>query len=225
MIDRISIGLDISDGQLRQQLCAFIDQDSLLCLSNEQIPYPEEIIVSDNSSYTSKTGEVLIAVGFKSELAFAQVEGNFAEITQACRRATCYWETASTNRSSVDSWNRNKNVLEELASKLLDTIKDKESPSNICKAIVSDMPIAMILIDSAGYVSMLNSKAQLYFQGFDVSPLSRLAEVVLPDEFNCFLNESQQESCEIVLNGNIITLQKFSIPIANNEFTRVLLFY
>ena len=225
MIDRISISIEVSDDRLRSSLLLLFEKESELCLSEENIPYPEEIIITDESSYIQKTGEIFIAVGFEMDSAYTCTSKDPEEILSATKRAVCYWDTANMNRTSVNSFITHHGLLEEIAGKLLDSIHGSDLSTEVCKAIVSDMPISLILIDGSGYISMMNNQAQDFFKGYDVKPLSRLAEIVLPDELNDFLSEEAESPTEIFLEGRKLTLKKFKVSVSDKAPSTAILFY
>ena len=225
MIEKISISLDISDLALKSSLLPLIEREALLNLSMEGIPYPEEIILTDNPSYNAKTGELVVGVGCGSDAYFNNVQNKPEEIVDALRKAVCYWETASMNRTSVKSFKENSSLLEELASKILKSASDKKLSSSICQTIVKDMPIAMILVNDQGTVEMMNNKAHKFFQGYDVPPMNKLAEICLPEEFNELLSGKVKDPYEVIVGGSQITLKKFKVVTKTGTPATVLLFY
>lgn len=225
MIEKISISLDLSDKALKSTLLPLINREGLLNLSVEGIPYPEEIILTDNPEYSAKTGELVVAVGCKPYSCFSQVNKDPEEIVVALRRTVCYWETASMNRTSVNSLETYNGLLEELASKILKSASEKKFTSSICQSIVKDMPIAMLVINEHGVVEMMNSKAQTFFQGYDVNPMNKLAEIGLPEEFNELLSGRVEDPYEAIIGGSQITLKKFQVATKTGSSATVLLFY
>ena len=122
----------------------------MLNLSVEGIPYPEEIILTDNIEYSPKTGEIIIGVGCEHPSSHANIAPKHQEVVKTLKKTVCYWETARMNRTSGNSMTSYSGVLEELASKILRSAQDKKLSAAICKSIVKDMPIALVVIDSKG---------------------------------------------------------------------------
>ncbi|MCM8538274.1 MAG: hypothetical protein NE334_20195 [Lentisphaeraceae bacterium] len=208
MIDDISISLKVDDSSLAEELLNFIAEDSLLRLSDENIPYPEEIIITDDPTYLAKTGEILIGINCLEEESFKVADNSVDSVIKATKSAYCYWQTAMVNRASVNPFSKDDNGLAQLAEHF-SNIKNSSS-IDLFEELVEDMPIGLVLIDDAGVVEKLNKKAQKFFQGLDVNPLARLAEVGLPDDLYSFLSDIE-ETKEVFALGSFIKLKKFKV--------------
>ncbi|MCM8533112.1 MAG: hypothetical protein NE330_18235 [Lentisphaeraceae bacterium] len=220
MIDDISISLKVGDSSLAEELRVFIAEDSLLRLSDENIPCPEEIIITDDPKYLAKTGEILIGIKCLEEKSFKVADSSVDSVIKATKNAYCYWQTAKMNRASVNPFAKDDNGLAQLAEHFSNIKNDSAGDSsNLFESLVEDMPIGLVLVDGEGVVNKLNKKAQEFFKGSDVNPLSRLAEIGLPDDMYSFLSD-KDETKEVFVLGNFVKLKKFKV-----KATTVLVFY
>ena len=87
------------------------------------------------------------------------------------------------------------------------------------------MPIAMLAVSQQGVVEMMNDKAHKFFQGYDVNPMNKLAEIGLPEEFNELISDKVEDPYQVMIGGTQITLKKFQVAIETGSFATVILFY
>jgi hypothetical protein len=225
MQERISIALNIRDQALSKQLSSAIAESAFLFLSEENVPYLEEIVVTDDCGTLVHLGEMVILVGKTSRNdLYAQVKAEKDGVIRAMKRAVLSWETARSNRQSAEALKLHKGSLHKLAENISYALCNADEGSHLCKALIHELPIGMLVVDHDGYVSMLNKKGQEFFQGADVKPASRLASIVLPDSFNEFLDGQKPEAVVDSERGQL-KLRKFCVNDHAGRKLQVIIFH
>ena len=225
MSERIALLIDVQNTSLLDELRNVISEDRLLArLSDDPQSALEYITITDRQDYDCKSNETVIYAGEQEKKFFTCCPPEAGQLKSAVRRAYCHWETANMNKAACNSVQEYGESLESIAQGLSWKAKQFNRLKEIRFAVADQSPVATAVVDQSGVVCFLNSKAHQLFQGLDVNPLGRPAEVVFSSKLGQWLSAEHDDDCHVLINNYGVSVRKAKLIIDNNDVGYILAF-